>query len=339
MSRRARDHARRLVATLGEDDTYYLAEDPIEGLQILGFTVRFRPEPQIVTGCSVAGSFQPGPPPTITVVESPSAGRRHFTALHEFGHRLVAEDPMLHDEFDDEPDQGRYLEESVCDAVAAELLLPDDVVGTHIGARGPTARGVLALFEHSAASREACCVRAAQRIVGSGHVMLVHDGVARFTASTNTVYGVGRGTAQPADGPALVALDRGSARGRAPVRYGSGALSDQFYVDAVADGKGFAFAVFVDVKPAWVEGLAIVGAEDVRTTNEAFCPHCEVDFEGFGAPCSKCGGFIHRIEGCNRCACASEVVPGTRLCLGCFLYQPPAAFPPDAERCNICLGI
>lgn len=338
MSRRARDHARRLVAAISEDDRNYLAEDPIEGLGILGFTVRFRPERDIAAGCSVAGSYHPGPPPTITIVDSRSAGRRHFTGLHELGHRLVAGDPALHDEFDDEPDQGKGLEELVCDAVAGVLLLPDHVVDAHITAAGPTARGVLALFEQTQASREACCVRAAQRITGSGHVMLVHEGVARYTASANTVYTVARGTPQPEGGPALLALERGSARGRAPVRYASGGLSDQFHVDAVADGKGFAFAVFVDVKPAWNSGLSLVDRDDVVTTNEAYCPHCEMDFEALGAPCPKCGGFVHRgNEGCGKCACPPGAVPGTRLCHGCFLQRPPAEFPPGADRCNVCL--
>lgn len=337
MSRRAREHASRLVAQLDPDERDCLAEDPLVGLDLLGIRVRLRPASGIEGDCTVSGSYDAGPPEVITVVESRSIPRQFFTALHELGHRLSATDPDLHDAFDEESDGGRRLEEDVCDAVAAELLLPDARVDAYIGERGPTARGVLELFDNTNASREACCVRAAQRLVGAGHVMLFRDGVARFTASAGTSFRVRRMTPQPEEHP-LRRAGRSSYQGEAPVRYASGGLSDRFFFDAVGDDDGYVFAVFTDSKPAWVKGLAIMNPGDVTSTGEAFCPWCDTDFDGFGAPCPKCQGYTHRVPWCGKCSCEPERTPGEKQCTRCWVVRPPAEWSLGGAECDICGG-
>ena len=217
MSSWARDHARRLIDQLAETTRVALADAPLVALEDLGYVVQLRPESGIVGGCTVSGSYQPGPPPTITIVESRSQGRLYFTGLHELGHRLVAADDPLQDAFAEQPDKDKKLEEDVCDAVAGELLLPDEIVDRYIGARGPTANAAISLFHDQKASREACCVRAAQRIAGPGHVMLLKDGIARFTATANTLYRVRRGTPQ-LDGDDTAAWATGG-RGEGRVTY------------------------------------------------------------------------------------------------------------------------
>jgi len=327
-----------LVAALSAELRARLGNEPFEALESLGYHVVQRPERDIRGRCNVAGSFDAGPPPTINVVASASHGRRLFTALHEFGHRLVADDAPLQDAFDDENDQGVQLEEDVCDAVAAELLIPDEVVDRHIEQRGPTAHSVLALFGETLASREACCVRASQRIVGSGYVMLAVDGVAQFTAAHNTVYRIRRGTEQPEGQLVRQAAERGSAQGRAQLRFASGKLSPLHWGQAVRDDD-YVFAVFVDASPAWIRGPAIAAPDDIFVGADAYCPHCEVDFEAYGPPCPHCGGYQHRR--CGRCACGA-VTGGPcdqQVCDRCFLRRPPSDFKSGGATCDVCLGV
>jgi hypothetical protein len=353
MSDWARDHARRLLAEFDEDTRRDLAEAPLVALERLGYVVQLRPESGITGDCTVSGSYKPGPPPTITIVESASRGRQYFTGLHELGHRLVAADDPLQDAFAEHPDKDRKLEEDVCDAVAGELLLPDEIVDRHIGDRGPTAASVVSLFRDHQASREATCVRASQRIGGSGHVMLLRDGVARFTATANSPYRVRRGTPQlGGDHPVARATAGSSGRGEGPVRYASGAQSDPFFVDAATDGT-YVFAVFVDSKPAWGEGLTMAagatvdewGRHVVDSTVEASCPHCEVDFQAMGAPCPTCKGYYHRgRDGCEQCSCGTSASAQSsqikrQTCGECFIEKPMADFTGDNTWCNECLGL
>lgn len=351
MSSWARDHARRLVAQFDESTRRDLAEAPLVALEMLDYVVQLRPESGIAGDCTVSGSYQPGPPPTITIVESRSQGRQYFTGLHELGHRLVADDDPLQDAFAEQPDKDKKLEEDVCDAVAGELLLPDDIVDRYIGPRGPTANAVISLFHDQKASREACCVRAAQRIAAAGHVMVLKDGVARFTATANTLYRVRRGTPQlDGDHPAAWAA---GVRGEGRVRYASGGLSSPFFVDAVADGE-YVFAVFVESAPPWSEGLSMAagvsvnewGRLEVDDTVEASCPHCDVDFQAMGAPCPDCKAYFHRgATGCELCSCGTSASAKAsaikdRLCDGgCFLRRPLSEFTGDNTTCNECLGL
>src|SRR5690606_13362053 len=96
---RARTQAQRILDGLSDEDRDLLEGDPLAALAGLGFTVRFWPERSIGGVCSVHGSYDPGPPPVLNVVETASIGRRVFTALHEYGHVLVGADTAIHDFF------------------------------------------------------------------------------------------------------------------------------------------------------------------------------------------------------------------------------------------------
>jgi Zn-dependent peptidase ImmA (M78 family) len=327
-------HAQRLVASLDPDIVGGLQADAFAGLAGIGYELRFRPEREFTGSCSVAGSFNPGPPPTITVVQSRSVRRQRFTALHELGHRLVAEDAALADVFFELSDGGTALEEDICDAIAAEILLPSEVVDEHIGPDGPTARGVAALFHASQASREACCVRAAQRIFGVGHVMLTRDGAARFTASRGTQYRVARDTHQGDGHITEKAASNGAWRSEAPVRYAKGTYSERFFADAVADGE-YVFAVFVDAKVPWIDGVTLYSGDRVDPT-EAYCERCDEPFETLAAACATCGDY-HHIPGCGRCSC--EPVRRERCCDTCFLHKHIGQFAGDHTTCKDCLGM
>ncbi|MBK6501135.1 MAG: ImmA/IrrE family metallo-endopeptidase [Candidatus Microthrix sp.] len=333
-SERARRQAIRLVSSISHDEKSHFHTDPVAALTRSGFAVREVAPSTASGGCSVAGSYSEGPPPTITVVADASMGRRRFTALHEYGHALVMQDDETQDLLFAEPDHGQRMEEEICDAVAAELLLPGALVEAHISHLGPTARSVAELFHGAKASREAVCVRAAQQIRGVGHVMLAVDGVARFTSSRGTHFRVSRDTKQGVDHITERASVGGSARGLAEVIYASGATSDQFHADAVADDDGYVFAVFVEERPAWERNFA-PPMVDRTIPNEVECSHCDVQFTAFGAPCRHCGDYRHA-SGCDRCSCRAGK---ERRCGICFTLKASHLFPSSqATDCVDCVA-
>jgi hypothetical protein len=335
----ARAHAGRIVSALAPDEREHLAGDPVGALEALGFEVRLLPEPEITGDCSVAGSHDPGPPPVIKVVRAASVGRQHFTALHEFGHARIKLDTIIHDVFFDQPDGGRRFEEDVCDSIAGQLLIPDERVSQHIGAKGPTARSVIELIEASPnSSREACCVRAAERIVGTGHVMLARDGCAQFTASHGTPFRVRRGTPQGDEHITAKAAARGRARGEATVVYASGSPSNIFFAEAALAPDGYVVAMFVDAAPAWASGFVLPRRDAWEAAEtEGYCIHCEVDFTTLAGPCLDCGDYVHAGPGgCGRCSCGPKVHDA--LCDRCFLRRPLSEFTQSTTSCDICLG-
>jgi Zn-dependent peptidase ImmA (M78 family) len=325
--------ARRLVAALDPWVVELLATEPAETVeQLLGIQVVFRPEAAVRSGCSVDGSYQEGPPPRITVATSASAGRRNFTVLHELGHDRARNDPEVVNLLAAEPDGGGQLEELIADAVAAELLLPDTLVNEVIGERGPTAAEVADLFGRSQASREACCVRAAQRITGAGYVMLAEGGTARFTATANTPYRVARGTPQGEDHLVAQAARVGVARGEARVRFRSGAWGDPMHADAVAR-DGYVFAVFVAGRAAW-QPLSILSERPGPVQYQGSCGFCHDDFSTWKRPCSACGDPF--CPSCGRCSCAPATARGSRECTSCHLVQPGHLFRGTSTVCADC---
>jgi hypothetical protein len=335
----ARALADRILSTVDPQVRAGLAADPFAALESIGFQMRLRPEPAIPEGCSVAASIDYGPPARITVVAAASNGRQHFSALHEFGHSAIRLDTGIHDLFFEEPDGGIQLEEDVCDAIAGTLLIPAEHVDAHFGGTGPTARTVLDLVAATPnASREACCVRAAERLEGPGHVMVLKDGVAIFTASHSTPFRIRRGTPQGTDGVAARAARLGTARGHSPVTYASGAASSPFFVDARYDEEqAVVVAVFMANRPPWEHGLALPPEPGARA--DASCTHCDVDFAAFGPPCPTCSDYFHRGEhGCGRCSCPAPAA-AHRTCAECFQRRPASNFSQNPAICDDCLGI
>ena len=220
-----------------------LGHDPYNALKAQGIELRMRPEEPRGGGCSVDGSYRKGPPPRITVAEAASRARRRFTALHEYGHHLVKIDAEIHEVFATFDDGGMALEEAIADVVAAFLLIPDSVVDQFIDKKGPAARAVVDLYHAPSALREATCVLAAQRLLGSGYVMLAEEDVARFTANVGVPYRVA--VEQPKEPTALWPRPRtgGTAREQSRVVFASGKPGKLLFGDAVLD-DGYVFAVF-----------------------------------------------------------------------------------------------
>jgi Zn-dependent peptidase ImmA (M78 family) len=326
----ARREAKRLLAGVDPDLVIRLAEDTFDCLRAESFVVRLRPEEASSDRCSVAGSYSAGPPATITVAESLSIRRRCFSALHEYGHHLIRLDKPIHDLFFDHADGGVGLEEDVCDAVAAELLLPDSLVDRFIGNRGPSARSVFELFNEGGASREAACVRAAQRLLGDGYIILGEGSVARFTASVSS-YRIARNVDQGPDSILAQASRRGTARGKAHPLFRTGNEGPQLFADAVSAG-GYVFTVLTD-SPAW-EDFTVRDKDDIFEEHEGSCLSCEIDFTTRKAPCPSCGQPL--CWKCGGCWCGVGVKVKERFCTECTMIRPLNLFDADSTICCDC---
>lgn len=298
-----------LVDELGEDERARLASDPMTAISDLyGVTVRIRTV-NADASCPVYGSYNPDTRELI-VGEALSQRRMGFTALHELAHMLLDTTEVGYSLLD-LGDVGE-LTEVVCDSFAGRILIPTGLVDDIVGEKGPDAADVVTLYQRSNASRAACAVRAVERIIGPGHVMIGDlDGVAQFTASAGT-YRVAKGTPQGKNSPIARMGSAGRYRGDGKVTYRSGGVSDAFLADAVRHGE-FAFAVLVQTQPAW-GGLSIP-AGDRHRPDEYSCEHCGCEHSSYTI--HHCG--IPTCPECGRCACEARTSQNT--CGRCGLQK------------------
>ncbi|MEU4159236.1 ImmA/IrrE family metallo-endopeptidase [Actinoplanes sp. NPDC026670] len=283
-------------------------------------------------GCSVAAMYSATEvPPRISVVRDASPGRRAFSVLHEFGHHLCTRIEAIADAFWDLPDNGKSVEEDLADAFAAQVLLPDATVDTVL-ADGVDARAVLRLWQATSASREACCVAAAQRLPAPGYVMLLRpDATSQFTARHGDAVPIARGSRQTA-ARLQPALRGGTARGSGRPTLPGGVQTAQMYLDA-ATADGYTVAVWVTDSPAWD---ALPAPLDTRPVgNSGYCGGCAREFTTWKPSCRTCAE--PHCPDCGTCDCE----PGTtgrpvteRRCDRCFTTLPLAAFDGDATVCN-----
>jgi hypothetical protein len=295
--------------------------------------VRAVPEAQTDAGCSVAGAYiGDNVPPVLAVATSTSSGRRAFTLLHEFGHHLQRTETTLMPALLDQPDDGHALEDAACDAFAATVLLPDELVEAHVAAAGPTADDVVALWRASTASRAAVCVRAVERLPSPGHVLLLDSqGDVQFAAA-HGLPPVRRGSSQariPVVGDALT-NGRHRARGHTRVAYRDGIAGGELYAQA-ADIGGYLLVVAVTDRAPW-ERFAPPSRDEAPSGQEWTCEQCGHEFVTFQPPCRRCGAPT--CPDCGRCNCAARVEE--RRCDGCSLVLPARLFAGTASRCRDC---
>ena len=109
----------------------------------------------------------------ILYASSPHSRRENFTLAHELGHWAVEHSPdEVHDWIADE-DNSRQLIETVCDRVAARLLVPSVAV-TAVISDGPVRAGHLVeLFDTTQASRPACAIALATRLPSLGAIVII----------------------------------------------------------------------------------------------------------------------------------------------------------------------
>lgn len=307
-----------------EKDPFVAAEDEF------GLAITLQDETPV--GCSCAGSYD-SERRTIFVASTPFSRRSRFTCLHELCHHLIDRDPdlLLAVIELESSGKGKLAEEKVCDAFAAEILLPDLLVDKVLAGSKPQAQHLVDLFAESKASREACAVRLAQRLGGVGHVMLARpDGTAIFTASASD-YRVARGVSQGQNHITVRAARNGKARDETVVRFGTG-REIPLWGDAVSDGQ-FVYAVLVET-PTWdVPGVRILRrALERPAPTEVECERCGHTFETWERPCEVCG--IHRCPQCGKCDCRAEI--RQKSCARCHIVKPAHQFAPGSDRCSDC---
>lgn len=195
---------------------------------------------------------------------------------------------------------------------------------------------MIALFNHRgvSGSREACCVRMAQRMRGSGYVLLCEGDRVLFSAAVGSAYSLRRGAVQDPDHLVCLAADRGSAVSDVVrLKHPSGSETPAFAGQAVLD-DGYVFAVLTDsTTPPW--GLwRPPRNRAARSANppEVFCQECDEFSEGW----QRCDTApSHRVcSTCGWCACRA---PKTRVaekrCDTCTMMRRIDLFPGGGNTC------
>lgn len=286
--------------------------------------------------CSVTGSYQDHTrPPTLVVSTSKSHLRRGFTGLHELGHHLQKTDPMLGQRLFTQRDSEAF-EEAACDAFAARVLLPEDQIVGRINPRGPTAPDVVEMFQRFQASREACCVRAAEYLTGAGVVVLLDaSGTVVFTAPRSTIPPA-RGSDQSAT-PLIEAALRTDAtveRDQTFVSYRDGSASDMLYGQAAWCDEDYLITVLALDNAAWRPfAPPRPGTGRSRLGSWWTCETCEDEFRVTETPCERCSE-----PQCSNshCGCTVARTQNDRRCDTCFLLLPPPRFEGANSTCRDC---
>lgn len=108
----------------------------------------------------------------ICYVPTPGSRRQSFTLLHEFGHLRVSEDDDALDWLADRADPSSDLER-MCDAIAAEILLPASTVTRVLARNAPAPSHLQQLYAASHASEEVCAIALAARLSARGAIALI----------------------------------------------------------------------------------------------------------------------------------------------------------------------
>ena len=314
-----------------------LTRDPVAVLRTWPEIV-YREVPAAETGgrCSVAGAYYgTEDPPLMLVAQATSRGRRAFTALHELGHHLQQSDFDLDDTADAHGEARAVFEDAACDAFAAEVLLPEDLVAQHLPDGTPTGDDIVALRHASSASRAAVCVRAAQRLRAPGLIVLLdRGGVVQFAAAHQLPRPARDSDQHHAEvvSRALSTMN-GRARGRVRFRYRDRIEGDELFAQAVPI-DGFLVVVAVTERPPWEEGFTLPITQSGPQPSSWVCaqPECGSDYTSYEPACARCG--TPPCPECGRCACRPAVKEKT--CQGCYQVLPARYFAPDSDRCRDC---
>ncbi|MGW1810465.1 ImmA/IrrE family metallo-endopeptidase [Streptomyces sp. NPDC002078] len=314
-----------------------LRADPLAELQLwTDIRVSLAAEAEGGGRCSVAGSYRSeSDPPTLVVGAARSLRRRGFTALHELGHHLQQTDLTLGQHLFIWEDS-EALEEAACDVFAARVLLPDDRVTEDVRRRGPSAEDVVAMFRTSQASREACCVRAAEYLAAGGAVVLLD-------AAGQVLFAAARGVIPPARGsdqsetPLVSAALRTRAtieRDKTYVVYRTGGHSNLLYGQAAWCDEDYLFAVLAEDSVAW----RTFAVPRPNTGSSRFgswwdCETCGDSFKITELACAQCA---EPRCGDGHCGCTAARGRTDRTCDSCFMVLAPSRFEGANTTCRDC---
>lgn len=285
---------------------------------------------ELPSGCSMAAAYDRNSKPArLLVSRDASPGRRRFSVLHEYAHHLRNQVPAVMEALFKARRGGSELEERMCDEFASIVLMPEPLLVQMLGQR-VTASAVLELIAAAPASAEACAVAAARRLPAPGYVMLLApDGTANFTAHHADVYYVRRDVRQ--QGLLTRAASGLPVRGREQVRYATGNLSREMFLDAATDRR--TVAVLVTDSPPWGGFTAGIKRGPEGFTGQ--CKNCDRQFTTFASSCRSCGQ--PPCPECGQCDCpTAQGALSDRQCDTCFLMHPAAAYAAGSTTCNEC---
>lgn len=318
--------ARTALAHVPSDVQLQFASAPTAALRSLGLKVQrltAPPTPRADGGACDGVSFLDDN--VVMYVTTPHSRRENFTLAHELGHWAVNNTPGVLDLLADAPNPGSELE-AVCDEVARQILLPDDLVRSVIGAGPVSAAHVQDLFEVTSASRQACVIAVAGAMTGIGAVIVVTpDGHAVQFASVQPDRESGwpavfprRGQEVPAGHPLRVIQPGTTVTRPSFWRTPWGAQQD-YYVDAVHDGRRIVAVLASD--DLWsVSRLHIAAPRDFLSGASSEVTCCGQTRRSYAFPCAHCGQ--RPCPACGLCRC-ERVAQTEQLCSGCnFSYRP-----------------
>lgn len=284
-------------------------------------------------GCSVLGQYNgEDAPPSITIVGSTRPGRPWFTVLHELGHHEQRGDLEWFDTaLSCQADGGWELEEQVCEAFAADILLGEDVAATVLQGRAVDASAVPLLHKATGASRMACCVRVSQ-LFGDECLVLITDLTGRvyFSASNGDISRPKVGTTQASNSIPVRAASAGSIiSSNADLTYASGRARSGFRVHSVRDGN-YVYSIFTMGFAPWSK-LDI--SRPVQWSElDWFCESCQEHSDGYSLKrCPVC--YQSKCPNCNACSCG---VVSEKACSSCHLTWSAARFANGSDVCGDC---
>lgn len=183
-------------------------------------------------------------------VRSPE--RKRFTLCHEAIHALISTDPELLSELHDaaEGDDLERLLERLCNAGAAELMMPEDEVRAALGVIGLRAQVIPRLARHARASRQAACLQVARHLPGRSLALIARragdSAVVEFSSRAPGMrYTLTPGTVLAAGHPAAEAAVTGlPVRARDAIPFRSGKRLSAV-VDAFPD-RSVVYVLFLD---------------------------------------------------------------------------------------------
>lgn len=165
--------AQRITASVHSGERAKLARRPLAALQQLGFTVAAVTTPINSRGAQGWCDGMSFTTNRAIIYRQTDSRRENFTLLHEYAHSLVAEDEDALEWLADLEDTPRELER-LCDAIAAELLLPTSTVAAVVKGGPVRADHAVALYDTTQASHHAIAVRLLTRLPCAGSVFLVN---------------------------------------------------------------------------------------------------------------------------------------------------------------------
>jgi hypothetical protein len=256
---------------------------------------------------------------------TPGSRRENFTLAHEFGHWLVERNELVLD-FLANSEEPEKLLESVCDRIAQQLLLPDEVVDSLV-TRPVRAQHVLDMYEFTRASHPVCVIALAQRLPRLGAITIIDVATSVITTSSvhpdpdgawPTVYPWPK---QPVPaGHPLVALRPGVSLTRKTFWRSPWNTQLDYYMDAINDGRRIV-AVLSDVDVWNAERLHLDTLETHAERPAGMIHCCGRTQVARGYPCSTCSS--HYCPTCGKCACQKLEQREVTCKGGCFTRYLP----------------